>query len=81
MFAGVPGGREGNPRMGLVAGHGRGAVVQDDQQKIVALVHGVDQSREPGMEKSGVADKGHHHLPVAREMPAAVLMEEPMQMR
>ena len=38
-------------RGGLVAGHGRGAVVQDHKNKTDVLRHGINQSRNAGMKK------------------------------
>ena len=48
--------------MGLVAGHGGGAVVQDDQGEVVVVVHGVDQAGQSRVEKGGIADKGNDFL-------------------
>ena len=67
--------------MGLMAGHGGGAVVQDNQQKVVLLVHRTGEGRQPGMKEGGVPMKATTFWPVAWEMPAAVLMLEPMQSR
>ena len=43
--------------MVLVAGHGRDAVVQNDQGQIVVVEHGIDQAGNAGVEKSRIADK------------------------
>ena len=55
--------------MGLGAGHGGGAVVQDDQQKIVAVMHGVGQPGSPEWKKVESPMKATTFWPVAREMP------------
>ena len=44
----------------LVAGHAGGAVVQDEDAGLCAVIHGVDQARNAGVEEGGVADKGEH---------------------
>ena len=48
--------------VGLMAGHGGGAVVEDDHQDVVLVEHGVGQAGHAGMEEGGVADEGHHRL-------------------
>ena len=55
----LPGGGETHLGGGLVAGHGRGGVVQDHQDETGLMEHRVDQGRDPGMEKGGVPDGGH----------------------
>ena len=55
----LPGGGETHLGGGLVAGHGRGGVVQDHQDETGLMKHRVDQGRDPGMEKGGVPDGGH----------------------
>ena len=47
-------------RVGLMTGHGRGAVVQNDQSKIVVVKNRVDQTGDTGVEKGGIADKRYH---------------------
>ena len=68
-------------RVRLVAGHGRGAVVQDHQGEVVVVVHRVDQAGDAAVEEGAVADEGHHLLVRGREMPPALETEEPMQIR
>ena len=55
----LPGGGEAHLGGGLVAGHGRGGVVQDHQDEAGLMKHRVDQGRDPGVEKGGVPDGGH----------------------
>ena len=43
-----------------MAGHAGGAVVQDEDAGLCAVIHGVDQARNAGVEEGGVADKGEH---------------------
>ena len=40
-----------------MAGHGRGAVIQNYQGKIMVVEHGVDQTGDSGVKESGVPDK------------------------
>ena len=47
-------------RVGLMAGHGRGAVVQNDEGEIVVVKNSVDQTGDAGVEKSGITDKGNN---------------------
>jgi hypothetical protein len=42
-----------------MTGHGRGAVVQNDQGKIMVVKNSIDQTGDAGVEKSGIADKGN----------------------
>ena len=44
-------------RMGLVTGHGCGAVVQDDQGEVVVVEHRVDQTGYSGTKERGISDK------------------------
>ena len=57
--------------MRLAAGHGRGVVVQDHEQQVVVVEHGVDHAGDAGMEEGGVADEGHHRLARAAREAAA----------
>jgi len=45
-------------RRGLMAGHGGGAVIEDDQHKASALDDGVDQSGDAGVKEGGIPDGG-----------------------
>ena len=51
-----------HPRVGLMAGHGRGFVVQDDQRKLMIVVDGVDQTGDAGMKEGGISDEGDDRL-------------------
>ena len=42
-----------------MTGHRCGAVVQNDQGKIMVVKNSVDQTGDAGMEKSRIADKGN----------------------
>ena len=44
-------------RMRLVTGHGGSPVVKNDQREIAVVEHGIDKSRNTGMEESGIPDK------------------------
>ena len=46
--------------MRLVPGHGCGAVVENNQGKVMVVKDRIDQAGDSGMEKSGVADKSDH---------------------
>lgn len=46
-----------NPWMGLMAGHGRDAVVKNNQCKIVIVKDRVDQTGYSGMKERGIPDK------------------------
>ena len=48
----------------LVAGHGGCPVVQNHQDKADILNHGIDQGRNPGMKKRGIAQGGHDVRPL-----------------
>ena len=48
--------------VGLVACHGRCAVVQNDKNNVVLVENGVGKAGHAGMEERGIADKGHHGL-------------------
>ena len=45
---------------GLVAGHGRGPVVQEHQRDIAVAPGRVHQAGHPGVEEGGVADESHY---------------------
>ncbi len=51
-----------NSRMGLMSGHGRGAVVHDHQGECMVVVHRIDESCYSGMEKGGITDESDHLL-------------------
>ena len=46
-----------NPWMGLMAGHGRDAIVKNNQCKIVIVKDRVDQTWNSGMKEGGIPDK------------------------
>ena len=46
-----------HPGMGLMSGHCRDAVVENNQGKIVIVKYGIDQSGNPGMKKRGISYK------------------------
>ena len=48
--------------VGLVACHGRGAVVQNDKNNVVLVKNGVGKPGHAAVEERGIADKGHHGL-------------------
>ena len=52
---GLPADAPATGRGGLVAGHGGCPVIQNHQDKPDILHHRIDQSRNPGMKKRGIA--------------------------
>ena len=46
-----------HPRMGLMPGHGRDAIVKNNQCKIVIVKDSVDQTGDSGMKEGGISDK------------------------
>jgi len=51
-----------NTGMGLMAGHGRDAIVKNHQRKIVIVKNRVDQTGYSGMKESGISDKRYDFL-------------------
>ena len=52
----------GKARMGLKSGHGRAAVVQDDQGDVCLVVNGIDQGRQDRVEKGRIPANGQGRL-------------------
>ncbi len=67
--------------MGLMTGHARRAVIQDHQQKIMAVEHGAGQWRKTAVEKGGIADEGDNFFSGCSGEAAVVPSPAPMAMR
>ena len=57
--------------IGLMASHGGRAVVEDHQQHVVLVEHGVGKAGHAGVEKRGVADEPDHRTIGNHGEPAA----------